>query len=240
MLQLFLGVVFLVASMTSDSLINYAVHLFETRHLNSNNIYISEKILRELTQKETNNLIANYKLSQIYFTLADRSLNMSEKIKYFTLGLEYAQKAIAIDSGSVWAHFWYLANFGALTQQKGIFNSLSAVSEVKKRIETLLRLDYNNVWSLNAQANIYYELPKVLGGNVDKSIEILNRALTIDSNYSILYISIAKSYIKKKNFSKAKFYLHKLLSLENPWPIADYIIDHKPTALKLLKEIEAK
>ncbi|MEO0091244.1 MAG: hypothetical protein ABIK61_00835 [candidate division WOR-3 bacterium] len=240
MIALLLALTHLLFNTTSDSLINQAIQLFETRHLNSNNINLSAEILANLTKREPNNLVANYKLSQIYFTIGDHVSNKSEKIKYFDLGLSYAKKALAIDSNSVWAHFWYLANLGALTQLKGVFSALAEVSEVKNEIETVLRFDSNNVWALNAQANFYYELPKVLGGNVDRSVEILNRALAIDSNYSTLYVSIAKAYIKKRNFSQAKFYLNKLLSLEKPWPLADYIIDDKPTGLKLLKEIEGK
>lgn len=240
MIVLLLVLTPLLVNNPSDSLINQAIQLFETRHLNSNNINLSAEILANLTKREPDNLVANYKLSQIYFTIGDHTSNKSEKIKYFDLGLTYAKKALAIDSNSVWAHFWYLANLGALTQQKGVFSSLTAVSEVKKEIETVLRLDPNNVWALNAQANVYYELPKILGGDLDKSIEILNRALAIDSNYSILYVSIAKAYIKKRDFSRARFYLNKLLSLTNPWPLADYLIDDKPTGLKLLKEIEGR
>ncbi|MCX8015130.1 MAG: hypothetical protein N2748_03845 [candidate division WOR-3 bacterium] len=223
-----------------DSIINKAIWLFETRHINSANINISAGLLENLIKTQPHNLIAHYKLSQIYFMIGDHAKTKSEKIRYFDLGLNYAKRALAIDSNSVWAHFWYFANLGALTQQKGVFSSLVTVNEVKNEIETVLRLDSNNVWALNAQANFYYELPTILGGDADKSIAILNRALAIDSNYSMLYVSIAKAHIKKKNYAMARFYLNKLLALENPWPLADYVIDDRPTAIRLLKEIESK
>ncbi|MBS4015339.1 MAG: tetratricopeptide repeat protein [Candidatus Latescibacteria bacterium] len=242
-LFIILGMLLLCISLnaqTGDTLINQALQLFETRHLNEDNTDESARILEKTLQTEPDNLTALYKLSQIYYTIADHAPTKQEKLHCFNKGIDYAQKAIRIDSGSVWAHFWYMANLGAATQLKGIFSSLASVSEVKREINLVLKLDPVNVWALNAQANVYYELPGILGGDLDKSIEILQRAIAIDPNYSILYISLANVYIKKKDYRNARFYLNQVLTLENPHPLADYVIDDKPNALKLLRQIQGK
>jgi tetratricopeptide (TPR) repeat protein len=224
----------------NDSIIDKALQLFETRYENLANITTSAQMLEDVIKTDSGNLAANYKLSQVYYTIADHAQTKQEKLHYFDKGIEMGRKAMQIDNNSVWAHFWYMANLGAATQLKGIFNSLASVSEVKKEIDIVLRLDPANVWALNAKANIYYELPGILGGDCNKSIEILNRAIQIDSGYSILYISLAKVYIKKKDYTNARINLNKVLTFQNPWPLADYIIDDKPNAVKLLEQIKDK
>jgi tetratricopeptide (TPR) repeat protein len=242
-LFIILGMLLLCISLYAqmgDTLINQALQLFETRHLNANNTDASARILEKVLQTEPDNLTTHYKLAQVYYTIADHASTKQEKLHFFNKGIDYAQKAIRIDSSSVWAHFWYMANLGAATQLKGIFSSLASVSEVKREIGLILKLDPLNVWALNAQANVYYELPGILGGDLDKSIEILRRAIAIDQTYSILYISLANVYIKKKDYHNARFYLNQVLTLGNPHPLADYVIDDKPNAMRLLQQIHGK
>jgi len=87
---------------------------------------------------------------------------------------------------------------------------------------------------------LYYELPGLMGGNLNKSIEYLNRAIAIDSNYTILYVDMAKVYIKKKDYEKARWFLNKVLEINSPTYEADYILDDRPEALKLLEQIKDK
>lgn len=229
-----------MGAQTKDTLLEQALHFFETRHLNTDYINASVRLLQQVIDSDSNNLTAHYKLAQVYYTIADHASTKQEKLLYFNKGIDYAQKAIRIDANSVWAHLWYLANLGAATQLKGVFSSLASVAEVKKELELMLELDPQNVWVLNAQANLLYELPGILGGDLDKSIAVLQKAIGIDPNYSILYITLANVYIKKKNYDNARLCLNQVLALENPSPLADYLIDDKPNALKLLRRLRHK
>ena len=224
----------------NDSMIDKSIQLFETRHLDTTYLTTSANILEDIVKNEPNNLLVNYSLSKVYYTLGDHAEIKNEKLAYYYKGLEYGKKAIQLDSSSAWAHFWYMANLGQIAQLKGIFKSLVSVSEVKKEIDIVLRIDPNNVMALNAKAMVYYDLPGILGGDLNKSIALLKRAIEIDSNYSMAYVTMGKSYIRKKDYKAARLYLNKVLSLENGWPIADFIMDDKPEAIKLLKEIEHK
>jgi tetratricopeptide (TPR) repeat protein len=224
----------------NDSMINKAVQLFETRHLNPTYLTTSANILEHALQNDTGNVYVNYMLSQVYYTIADHAEQKKEKLDNYYKGLWYGKKAIFLDYNCAPAHFWYMACLGRISLIKGIFNSLVSVGESKKEIDIALSLDPNNVMAYNAKAMIYYELPGILGGDVNKSIFFLKRALEIDSNYSMAYVTLGKCYIKKKDYKTAKLYLNKLLSLQNGWPVADFIMDDKLDAIKLLKEIENK
>lgn len=228
----------LLLSNQNDSIINEAIKLFETRHLNPNNLATSADILKDLIKSDSNNVRLNYTLAQVYYTLGDLAKQKQEKSANYYKGLNHSKKAISLDSACAWAHFWYMACLGQISQIKGIFNSLASISEIKREIDIVLRLDPNNVMAYNAKAMIYYELPGILGGDVNKSISLTKKALEINPNYSMAYVTLAKSYIRKKDYRTARAYLSQVLNLQNGWPTADFILDDKPEAIKLLKKIE--
>jgi tetratricopeptide (TPR) repeat protein len=230
----------LSAAQEVDSLIDTAIELYETRHLNAENLGESAKILEAVLKAHPDNLRANYEFSKICYLLGDEAEGKSEKLKLYEKGKEYGRKAKKIDGNSAWAHFWYMVNLGRIGQTKGILNSLASVPEVKKEIDKVLKIDQEHTGALDAKAMLYYELPGLLGGNLGKSIEALNKGIELDSNYTLLYVDMAKVYIKKKEYEKARWFLNKAISLENPTYEADHVLDDLPEAKNLLKEIEGK
>lgn len=225
---------------TTTQLIEKAVMLYESRHQDNANLNRSKELLESILRTEPNNSVAMYRLSQVYFTLGEYAKTKKEKLFWYEKGVDLAKQAIGVAPNLIWGHFWYVANLGQATKLKGIFSGLSAISEVKKEFERMMSLDSNNVWVLNALGNYYLELPEVLGGDPNKALAILHRALSIDSTYSALYLSLAKVYLRLKAPDKALMYLNRMLELKNPYPVADYLLEHKPQALKLLQELRSR
>lgn len=230
----------LTYAQTTDEMIDQAIQLYETRHLNKENLKNSYEILSGIVEKEPNNLRALYEFSKVCYLMGDAQDKKDDKLKFYNKGIEYGKKAIDIDKNSVWAHFWYMVNLGRSGQTKGVLNSLGIVPDIKKEIDIILKLDPKHTGAMDAGAMLYYELPGLMGGNLNKSIEYLNRAIEIDSNYTILYVDMAKVYIKKKDYEKARWFLNRVLEINSPKYEADYILDDKPEALKLLQHIKDK
>lgn len=232
-------VVFAIAQ-SSDSLIDNAIHLYETRHYNSRNLTEARDILQGVIEQDPENVRAYYELSNVHYILGDAASTKDEKLKLYEKGRDLGKKAIKLDRNSEWAHFWYMVNLGRIGQTKGVLNSLTLVPEIKKEINKVLDLNPNHTGALDAKAMLYYELPWILGGNVNKSIEFLEKGIAIDSNYTLLYVDMARAYIKKKEFEQARIYLKMAIELKNPTYEADHILDDKPEALELLEEIKEK
>jgi len=237
---IFIYLVVILSFMNGDVLIDQAVELYENRHLDAENLIKSADILKNIVDKEPDNLQAHYELAKVYYLLGDEAETKDKRIELYKKGLKYAKKAIALNDNSTWAHFWYMVNLGRVGQTKCVLNSLGLVPEIKKEIARVLEIDPRHTGALDARAALYYELPWLFGGNTNKSIESLNKAIEIDSNYTILYVDMGKVYIKKKDYEKARCYLNKVLTIENPTYKADYILDDQPDAIKLLKELEGK
>jgi tetratricopeptide (TPR) repeat protein len=230
----------ITSAQNSDSLINAANELFETRHVDPENLEKSRDILQGVLDSEPDNVRALYELSKVYYQLGDEAEKKDEKLKLYNAGKEYSKKAKKLDDNSADAHFWYVVNLGRIGQTKGVLHSLGSVPEIKKEIDKILDIDSTHTGALDVKAMLYYELPGLFGGNLNKSMEALNKAIAFDSNYALLYVDMGKVYIKKKDYEKARWYLNKVLEIENPTYEADYILDDKPDAVELLKEIEEK
>jgi tetratricopeptide (TPR) repeat protein len=227
-------------SQNADSLIDHAVELYETRHLDETNLSKSASILEGIVESDPKNVRALYELSKVCFFLGDNAEEKDEKLKLFYKGRDLGKSAIEIDEESPDAHFWYMVNVGRVGQTKGVLNSLVLVPTVREEINTVLDLDPEHTGALDAQAMLYYELPGLLGGNLNKSIESLDKAIALDSNYTLLYVDMAKVYIKKKNYEKARWYLDRAAAIETPTYEADHVLDDKPEAMELLEEIKDK
>lgn len=224
----------------SDALIDSAVTLYETRHFNSENLLQSYDILFDIVESEPQNLRAHYELSKVCFLLGDVAAEKKAKLKLFEEGRDYGKEAMKMDDTSAWSHFWYMVNVGRIGQTKGVLNSLILVPEVEKEINKTLQLDPEHTGALDAKAMLFYELPGLLGGNLNKSIEALSEGIALDSNYTLLYVDMGKVYMKKKDYEKARWFLKKAVDIQNPTYEADHILDDKPEALELLEEIKDK
>lgn len=230
----------LVFAQSSDSLIDRAIELYETRHLNAGNLNESVRILEEIIAAEPNNLRVHYELSKVHYLLGDAAETKAGKLEFYNRGKDLGKKAVKLDGSSAWAHFWYMVNLGRIGQTKGVLNSLALVPEIRKEIEKVLKIDPAHTGALDARAMLYYELPGLLGGNLDKSIESLNKGIELDSNLTLLYVDMAKVYIKKKDYEKAQWYLKRAIRIIKPTYEADHILDDKPEAVQLLEEIKDK
>lgn len=231
---------FIILSLTINEKLNRATYLYENRHEMENYLEECKLLIEEVLNEDKENEEALWNLSKIYYTLGDRATSKEEKFKFYEKGMNLAERLIKINKKNPEGHFWYGVNFGRIGQLKGVMKSLSSVPTIKKEFETTLKLNPEHTGAMDGLAVLYYELPGLFGGNLDKSFEFLHKAMEIDSNFSILYIDFAKVYTKKKNYEKAREYLRKMLKLENPTHQADFILKDEPEAKKLLAEIGGK
>jgi len=230
----------LAGAQDSNALIDQAVQLYETRHLDIANLTKSYDILKDLVATDSLNCRALYEFSKVHYIFGDKAATKKEKLEYYQPGVAWGRKAIKADDHSAWAHFWFMVNLGRIGQTKGVLNSLGMVPDIKREINRTLELDPNHAGAMDARAMLYYELPPLFGGDLNKSLLALNRGIELDSNYTILYVDMAKVQIKKKDYAQARWFLNRCLAVLNPTYPADFAIDDKPDAEKLLKDIEKK
>ena len=220
--------------MSSDPL---AEKYIEERYLDLSLIDKAGAELEGVLKKEPANLKASLLLSRVWIFRGDKAESNDEKIKCFDKAAELGKAAMVIDQNSADAHFYYAAGIGRNAQLKGIFNALGVVGEVKKEMDRTLELNPKHVIGLNALARYYLELPGLFGGSIEKSEELLLRAKEIDPNQSMTYVTLATLYVRQGKRDRAKELCEFVLNMKEPTKKAYYVLDDKPEAEKLLREL---
>ena len=215
-----------------------AEELIETRHIDWSYIAKAETKLLEVLKAEPENLKANLLMSRVCLFNGDKAATNDEKIKLYDQAAAFGKTAIKIDPKCPDAHFYYSAGIGRNAQLKGIFNAMGMVGEIKAEMDKTVELDPKHVIGLNALAMYYMELPGLFGGSIEKTEELLLKAKELDPNMSMTYVTLGKMYLRQGKREKAKEALETVINMKEPTKKAYYILDDKPDAEKMLKELK--
>ena len=121
------------------------------------------------------NLLA---VAQIAFLYGDvRALRPEEKLDAYEQGRQAARRAAEIAPRNGRAHFWYATNAGRWGQTKGVLRSLFLLPEVKRGMETALELDPRFPPAYVLAGTVYYEVPGLFGGDLEKSERLFRTGL---------------------------------------------------------------
>jgi tetratricopeptide (TPR) repeat protein len=185
------------------------------------------------SDSHVDNLIA---LAQVCFIWGDiRARSAEEKLEAYEQGRQAAQRAVELAPRSPAAHFWLGTNAGRWGQTKGVLRSLFLLPTVKAEIQAVLELDpeYTAVYSL--AGNVYYEVPALLGGDLDKSEEMFRKGLALDPTFTGMRVGLAKTLIRKGRVAEARRELQAVLDERAPRSPADWTLKDRPAAQELLR-----
>ncbi|MBI2155198.1 MAG: tetratricopeptide repeat protein [Candidatus Rokubacteria bacterium] len=184
------------------------------------------------------NLVA---LARVCFIWGDiRAADRDQKLEAYDQGREAAKKAIELDPKSAAAHFWYGTNTGRWGQTKGVLRSLFLLSTVQEEIQAVLSLDPKFAAVYSLAGNVYYEVPGLLGGDLNKSEEMFRKGLELDPKYTGMRVGLAKTLIKKGRIAEARRELQAVLDEKEPWNLADWMMKDSKQARALLESIKDK
>jgi len=164
----------------------------------------------------------------------------SEKKEWYKRGEKLAKFAIDKNPDNPEAYFWFATNKGVIGKINGVLNSLFMVDDLKKKADTIIKLDPEHAGAHMLLGEIYKSLPGLFGGDKGKAIEEFKTTIENDSLYTAVYVSLAKTYRDIGEIEEAKKTLNKLLSFKTSRDRRRFELYEKEDAEKLLKEIEEK
>ena len=199
-----------------------------------------DTIRRELeratqTSEDLEDLIA---LSQVCFITGDvRAVNLQQKLEAYDEGRTVARRAIELDPANAAAHFWYGTNTARWGQTKGVIRSLFLLPTVQEEIQTVLRLDpkFTAVYAL--AGNVLYEVPPLLGGNLQKAEEMFRAGLDQDPRFTAMRIGLAKTLMRQGRLTEARRELPAVLDEKAPRSMAEWVTRDAKEARELLQSI---
>ena len=180
-------------------------------------------------------------LSYAYFMIGDiRAKTDEEKLAAYDKGRELGQRAVELAPRNPEAHVWYGINTGRWGQTKGIMRSLFLLPTVRQEAETTLALDPKNLRALALQGNVFFEVPRIAGGDREKAEATFRRAIEIDPHFTNARIDLARVHIANGKYADARRELQAVLDEKSPQNIADWTVRDAPRARQLLESIKGK
>jgi tetratricopeptide (TPR) repeat protein len=214
--------------------------------------------LLKIFHADGNNFEALVKLARAYIDIGDllpeNGANWQErKLKEYTAAQDYARKALRVDPNSTWSHFWIAAAVGSIAVVSPLSKQVDLSTEIRDEVEKSIALDPKNgsayhvygVWHRKVAeiggasrmfASMLYgkSLPK---GSLEKSIEYLKKAVTLNPSVIVSRLELARSYAAKSEWPAARALLKSIPEL--PAQFSDDA-KHKQNAAQLLEEIKER
>lgn len=183
-------------------------------------------ILKALEQSGVSEPLA-WRLARTYFSLAKRSAESAGK-EYYRHCIARADQAIQLNNQSAWGFYYRGLCRGKLGEMQGIWSSLSMIKPLKQDLKKAVKFDasVSKGGPHRALGKLYLELPGLLGGSVDKSVDHLKRAVVLGPRFADNYLFLAEALYEQGNYRAAKMTLVDLLKIieeSNDYPSAQQI-----------------
>jgi tetratricopeptide (TPR) repeat protein len=116
------------------------------------------------------------------------------KLAAYREGLDLANQAIKADETNADAHFAAFANSGSIMGlESGPPNPLRLLT-LTRELDRALELNPQHPDALAGKGRMYRQLPRLLGGNLEKAADYLSRAADLDPTDASMRIDLARTY----------------------------------------------
>ena len=219
------------AKMAADKIAE-AEPLYEGRE-DMNKARVAVTTLRQAHSADYGNYEAAWKLSRAAFYVADRTDNDTERDNMFREGTDAGKAAAALQPNKPDGHFWLGANYGG-TAAHSTLSNLSSFTDIKTEMETVLKLDegYQGYSAYLGLGRLYLGAPRVLGGDVSKAIEYLEKGVKLNPNNTVMRYYLAEAYETANRDGDANKQIESILTLT---PDPKYVAEHKDAVAKAKK-----
>ena len=212
--------------------------------------------LQKVLQVEPRNVEALAKLSRAHIDIGDAIPKTYPdwkewRIQEYRKAESYARQAIKADPDSTWGYFYVAASLGTIAEVLPVAKQIEMAEEIRHATEKAIALDPRNgfayhiygVWhrrmaeigeTRRVAVSLWYgrSLPK---GDLDKSVEFLKKAVSINPNVIVSRLELARSYAAREEWSEARAQLKTVAELAVKYSDD---VQHKQKALELFEEIK--
>ena len=179
-------------------------------------------------------------LSRAWFLYAENRTETEEaRLAAYEKGRAAAERAIARAPNDPEAHLWYAINLGSWAQVKGLFRSLITLNTIRREVDTVLRLDPNNIAAHIMAGSLNREIPAIMGGDKAKAEEHFKTAKRLAPHRSGARIELAKLYINQGRIPEARQELQGVLDEPTPEDRSRWQLMEVPRAREMLQSLGA-
>lgn len=176
--------------------------------------------LRQAQADDSANYDLAWRLSKFNYYLGAHSDNATEQDKAFHEGLAAGNAAVRLQGSKPEGHFWLGANYGGRAQISTL-SGLSEIEDIKREMEAVLKIDekFQSASAYMVLGQVYCQAPRMLGGDVAKAIEYLEKGVKLGPDNALMHIRLAQAYEAANRDADARKAIDDLLAMK---PIPGY------------------
>ncbi|MFO7674706.1 MAG: hypothetical protein R6X12_00095 [bacterium] len=228
----------LLASAPTDSLLARARWLHHHRHLDRSHLDSARVMLEGVRAAEPANESCRVWLARVLLQLGDRARTRADSLNWYVRA-----RAVANTLRRRWprnpeGHLWWGNAQARIGEQQGVVRSLFMLGDIKSAFLRAVQLKPDHVLGLYAIGRMYYELPGIAGGGIDKAEEYWLRALALEPGLTLTRISLAWAAERRRDWPKAREHARSVLATADPSEPASFFGHDRPHALALLERLK--
>jgi tetratricopeptide (TPR) repeat protein len=195
-------------------------------------IDVADKELREMNYPKADSIYSselrkNPGNADLYWKLARLQVSMGEsfssehaelRLQHYRKAAEYAHTSINLDSTNAKGHTWLAASLGVMADRIGNREKLNRATEIKRELDTALRLNPNDETALSLLGSYYREAANIgwfkrmvantfIGdvpkGNYELAEKAFKKAMALDPQIMRNYHELALICIERGNREEA-------------------------------------
>ena len=176
--------------------------------------------LRQAQADDPSNYELAWRLAKFNYYLGAHTDNSTEQDKAFREGVEAGKFAVKLRDPKPEGHFWLGANYGGRAQISTL-SGLAELEDIKHEMDAVLKIDerFQAGSAYMVLGQVYMQSPRILGGDVQKAIEYLEKGRKVGPDNAILRVKLAAAYAADNRNSEAKRVIDELLAMK---PAAGY------------------
>jgi hypothetical protein len=121
-----------------------------------------------------------------------------QRVAHFQRGQKIAERAVALDEKNAAAHFAVFCNLGEMLRVDGEkITSILGFRKLMQELDRTLELDPNHLDAMSSKGVLLVRLPSVLGGDVDRGEQMLERVVREDPGCITARITLAELYAER-------------------------------------------
>jgi len=171
-------------------------------------------LLRQAQLEDSSSYEVAWRLSKFDYYLGAHTTNEDESYKAFREGIEAGKRAVSFQGGKPEGHFWLGANLGG-NAQANTLAGLTDVEDIRLEMEAVLKIDegFQGGSAYLGLGQVYLQAPRLLGGDVGKAIELLEKGKRVGPTNAMMRLRLAEAYHAAKRDADARRELNELFSL---------------------------
>jgi tetratricopeptide (TPR) repeat protein len=171
---------------------------------------------RQAADRDPGSYEARWKAAKALFFVGRGAADDKEKLRFFSEAVAQAKEAVRLGPGCVEGHFWLAASYGEYGQSKGVLKSLFLKNDIKRELDAAIRIDdrFDCGASYIAMGRIYYRVPRIFGGDLERSRALLEKAREMCPRTTTTLLYLAETYWGMKERPLAIRTLEELLAVE--------------------------